>query len=141
ANIMLSKQFGPEGFGNFKTVLSLFLFLPALIEFGAGATLTKYIAEGNTGIIRWFLKLRVVSYAVVGALLFIFREQIAAVFLKDASLSALILPGIILFLFTFFEIFKPIVQGFQNVAFLGARCLTKALYIILFRIIPLRIMS
>ncbi|MBU4451234.1 MAG: oligosaccharide flippase family protein [Nanoarchaeota archaeon] len=87
ANIILSKQFGPEGFGNFKTVLSLFLFLPALIEFGASATLTKYIAEGNTGIIKWFLKLRVISYAVVGVLLFIFREQIAAVFLKNESRS------------------------------------------------------
>ncbi|MFH1472181.1 MAG: oligosaccharide flippase family protein, partial [Nanoarchaeota archaeon] len=119
ANIMLSKQFGPEGFGNFKTVLSLFLFLPALIEFGAGATLTKYIAEGNTGIIRWFLKLRVVSYIVVGATVFIFREQIASVFLKNEALSHLVIPGLILFLFTFFEIFKPIVQGFQNFKLLG----------------------
>ncbi|MBU4299655.1 oligosaccharide flippase family protein [archaeon] len=77
ANIMLSKQFGPEGFGNFKTVLSLFLFLPALIEFGAGATLTKYIAEGNTGIIKWFLKLRVVSYAVVEIFAHGFRNVVS----------------------------------------------------------------
>lgn len=45
SNIVLSKRFGPESFGNYKTVVSLFLFLPALIEFGAGTTLTKYIAE------------------------------------------------------------------------------------------------
>ncbi|MBU4245691.1 MAG: oligosaccharide flippase family protein [Nanoarchaeota archaeon] len=119
ANIILSKQFGPEGFGNFKTVLSLFLFLPALIEFGAGATLTKYIAEGNTGIIRWFLKLRVISYAVVGGLIFAFRNHIAEVFLKNPALNYLVLPGLLVFFLTFFEVFKPIVQGFQNFKLLG----------------------
>lgn len=119
ANIILSKQFGPEGFGNFKTVLSLFLFLPALIEFGAGATLTKYIAEGNTEIIRWFLKLRIISYAVMGILIFAFRNHIAEFFLKNSALNYLILPGLVVFLFTFFEIFKPIVQGFQNFKLLG----------------------
>ena len=45
SNLVLSEHFGPESFGNYKTVVSLFLFLPALIEFGAGTTLTKYIAE------------------------------------------------------------------------------------------------
>ncbi len=119
ANIILSKQFGPEGFGNFKTVLSLFLFLPALIEFGAGATLTKYIAEGNTGLIRWFLKLRIISYAIVGTLIFVFRNHIATFFLKNSALNYLVLPGLLVFLLTFFEIFKPIVQGFQNFKLLG----------------------
>lgn len=119
ANIMLSKRFGPEGFGNFKTVLSLFLFLPALIEFGAGATLTKYIAEGNISVIRWFLKLRAASYAIMGVLIFAFRNHIAAFFLKNSALNYLVLPGLAVFFFTFFEVFKPIVQGFQNFKLLG----------------------
>ena len=45
SNIILSRQFGPEIFGNFKTMLSLSLFLPTLIEFGASVTIVKYTAE------------------------------------------------------------------------------------------------
>jgi O-antigen/teichoic acid export membrane protein len=118
SNLVLSKHFGPESFGNYKTVVALFLFLPALIEFGAGTTLTKYIAEFSDErihyMVRWFLKLRVILYLFLLGFVFIFREQIAIHFLKDASLSYLILPGLLFGFFVFFEIFKPITLGFQN---------------------------
>ena len=118
SNLVLSKHFGPESFGNYKTVVALFLFLPALIEFGAGTTLTKYIAEFSDDripyMVRWFLKLRVVLYLFLLGFIFFFREQIAIYFLKDASLSYLILPGLLFGFFVFFEIFKPITLGFQN---------------------------
>ena len=118
SNLVLSKHFGPESFGNYKTVVSLFLFLPALIEFGAGTTLTKYIAEFSDErihyMVRWFLKMRVILYLFLLGFIFIFREQIAIYFLKDASLNYLILPGLLFGFFVFFEIFKPITLGFQN---------------------------
>jgi len=118
SNLVLSKHFGPGSFGNYKTVVSLFLFLPALIEFGAGATLTKYIAEFSDDrinyLVGWFLKLRVILYLFLLGSIFIFREQITTYFLKDASLSYLILPGLLFGFFVFFEIFKPITLGFQN---------------------------
>ena len=45
SNLVLSRVFGPADFGMYKTVLGLFMFVPALVDFGASATLTKYIAE------------------------------------------------------------------------------------------------
>ncbi|OYT53471.1 MAG: hypothetical protein B6U72_05835 [Candidatus Altiarchaeales archaeon ex4484_2] len=119
ANLILSKHFGPEGFGNFKTIISLFLLLPALIEFGAGVTLTRYIAQFSNKeeinyLVRWFLKLRIISYLLLLSIIFILREQVALYFLKDPSLAYLILPGIFLSGFIFFNIFKFISLGFQN---------------------------
>lgn len=118
SNLVLSKHFGPESFGNYKTVVSLFLFLPALIEFGAGTTLTKYIAEFSDERIhymaRWFLKLRVILYLFLLGFIFIFRNQIAIYFFKDVFLNFLILPGLLIVFFRFFEIFKSITLGFQN---------------------------
>lgn len=119
ANLILSKHFGPEGFGNFKTVISLFVFLPAMIEFGAGVTLIKYIAQFSNKekinyLVRWFLKLRIISYLTLLSIIFILREQVALYFLKDPSLTYLILPGIFLSGFIFFDIFRFIILGFQN---------------------------
>jgi len=122
SNIVLSRQFGPTLFGNYRTVISLFLFLPMLIEFGADKTLTKYIAElyktneSNkiSYLIRWFLKLRITTYILSATLIFMFRNQITAYFLKDTSLIYLIIPGIILSTSIFFEVFKAIILGFQK---------------------------
>jgi O-antigen/teichoic acid export membrane protein len=118
SNLVLSKHFGPEGFGNYKTVVSLFLFLPALIEFGAGTTLTKYIAEFSDErinyLLRWFLKLRIALYLCLFGIIFTFRGQIAIYFLKDASMSYLVLPGLLFVFFVFFGIFGSITLGFQN---------------------------
>ena len=118
ANLLLSKHFGPEGFGNFKTVIYLSLLLSSTIELGAGITLTKYIAEFSKDrinhIVRWFLKLRIVSYLILLCIIFIFREKIALYFLNDPSLSNLIMAGMILSALVFFDIFKFISLGFQN---------------------------
>jgi len=118
ANLLLSKHFGPEGFGNFKTVIYLSLLLSSTIELGAGITLTKYIAEFSKDrinyIVRWFLKLRIVSYLILLCIIFIFREKIALYFLNDPSLSNLIMAGMLLSALVFFDIFKFISLGFQN---------------------------
>lgn len=118
ANLILSKNFEPETFGNFKTVVSLSLFLFTLIEFGAGTTLTKYISEFNDKrvnfLVREFLKLRIVSYILLLGIIFIFRKKIAIYFLKDPSLEYLILAGMFLFATLFFEIFNHITLGFQK---------------------------
>ena len=121
ANLFIADQLKPVGFGVFKTIIYLFSFLPILIELGIGASLTKYIAEfGSRGkekvgyLAKWFLKLKIYSYLVLMLLIFIFNEQISLIFLKDASLSYLILSGILLMGLSFFSVFQSIVLGFQK---------------------------
>jgi O-antigen/teichoic acid export membrane protein len=120
-NLFIANQLGAINFGIFKTILYLFSFLPVLIELGINVSLTKYIAEfknkNNEKIghmIRWFLKLKIFSYSVLIALIAIFWEQITLFFLKDASLSYLMLPGILLASITFFSVFQYIVLGFHE---------------------------
>lgn len=120
SNILLSRYFGPELFGNYKTMINLFLFLPSLIEFGAGATLAKYIAEYGkdkgkiNSLIKWFLKFRVVTYFVLILVMLFLKDQIAFYFLKNVSLSNLVLAGTLFSGLVFFEVFKSIAQGFQD---------------------------
>ena len=45
ANLFIADQLGAVDFGVFKVISYLLAFLPLLIEFGAGATFTKYISE------------------------------------------------------------------------------------------------
>ena len=121
SNIVLAKVFGPEVFGNYKTILGLFIFIPALVDFGASPTLTKYIAEFKAKkedgkinqLIRFFLKLKTISIFSLVILIYFFRDFFAHTFLKDPSLSYLIVPGLILSLFMLFETTKPIIAGFQ----------------------------
>ena len=122
SNLVLSRQFGPEVFGNYKTIIGLFMFIPALVDFGAAPTLTKYIAEFSAKkesgkinkLIRFFLKIKGFSIVSMVLAIYVFRDAFAHMFLKDEALSYLILPGLILSLFILFEITKPIIAGFQN---------------------------
>lgn len=120
SNIIISSHFGPEIFGNFKTILGLSLFFPVLIEFGAGVTIVKYTAElikhkkKVNYLIGWILKLRVISYSVLLISMFILKDQIAIHLLKDISLSSLVIPGIFISGLFFFEIFKSIALGLQE---------------------------
>ena len=121
SNILISTYLGPENFGNFKIILELSLFLPILIEFGANVTIVKYIAEmikkdrkKVNYLIKWILKLRLISYLILLILMFVFKEQIAIYLLKDASLSSLVIPGIFISGLFFFEIFKSISLGLQK---------------------------
>jgi len=121
SNILISTYFGPETFGNFKIILELSLFLPILIEFGANVTIVKYTAEmikkdskKVNYLIKWILKLRLISYSILLILMFVFKEQIAIYLLKDASLSSLVIPGIFISGLFFFEIFKSIALGLQD---------------------------
>jgi len=121
SNLMLSRVFGPEAFGNYKTIISLFMFVAALVDFGAIPTLTKYIAEfiarRETGkinnLIRFFLKVKGFSTVLVVMVIYVFRDVFALWFLGNAALSYLIVPGLMLSLFILFDITKPIVAGFQ----------------------------
>jgi len=120
SNIILSRHFGPEVFGNFKTILGLSLLLPSLIEFGAGVTIVKYTAtlikdkKKVNYLIKSILKLRVISYSLLLVLVFVLKDQIAIYLLKDISLSPLVIPGILISGLFFFEIFKSIALGFQE---------------------------
>jgi len=121
-NVVFSKKLGPEQFGIFKTIFYLFAFLPILIDFGVNVSLTKYIAEFREKrkigfLVKWFLKLKILSYLVLVILIFFFREQISSVFLKDPSLSYLIFPGVLLASLTFFSVFEFIILGFQKFKF------------------------
>ena len=122
SNLMLSRVFGPEAFGNYKTIIPLFMFVAALVDFGAMPTLTKYIAEfvarKETGkinnLIWFFLKVKGLSIVSVVMVIYAARDTFAQMFLGDAALSYLIVPGLMLSLFILFDITKPIVAGFQN---------------------------
>jgi len=119
SNIIISREFGPEIYGNFKTILQLSLFLPLLIEFGAGVTIVKYTAQlvktkKVNYLIKSILKLRLISYSVLLVLMFFLREKIAIYLLRDASLSTLVIPGILISGLFFFEVFKSIALGLQE---------------------------
>ncbi len=121
ANLLIANRLGAVDFGVFKTVLYLFSFLPLLIEFGVNASLTKYISEFGSRnkekigyLVNWLLKLKIISYLVLIIIIFLLREQISIIFLKDASLTYLISAGILLISLTFFGVFQFIVQGFQK---------------------------
>ncbi len=120
SNVIISRRFGPEVFGNFKTILGISLFLPTLIEFGAGVTIVKYTAKLKKDIrkinhlIKWILKLRIISYSALLVSMFFLKEQIAIHLLKDVSLSYLVIPGIFISGLIFFEIFKSIALGLQK---------------------------
>ena len=121
ANIFIADQLGAVDFGVFKVISYLFTFLPILIDFGASSTMTKYISQFKSRskekigyLINWFLKIRILSYAVLIILILVFNEQIALMFLKDASLSYLLLPGVLMLATSFFIVFQYIVLGFHE---------------------------
>ena len=119
ANLVISNSLGPNYFGNFKTIIYLFAFLPMLIDFGINASLTKYVAELRSKekrgyMIRWFLKIKLLSYVFLIAVLFLVKDYIALYFLDNVTLSYLILAGIFLTASNFFSAFSFIVLGIQN---------------------------
>ncbi len=121
ASILLAKIFGPTEFANFKIATNLFIFIPSLIEFGIGVTLTKYIAEYKTDqpakiphLILSLLKIRVISFAFLMLCLFFFRETIAELFFHDPHQSILVLAGLWITGFIYFEAFKQILLGFED---------------------------
>jgi len=120
ANLFIANQLGAVNYGIFKIIVYLFGFLPLLIELGTNSSLTKYISEFGKEkekigyLIKWFLKLKFFAYLVLILLIFIFREQLSLLFLKDASLSYLILSGILLMGLSFFNTFQFITLGFQK---------------------------
>jgi len=120
-NLVFSRIFGPENFGIFKNILYLFTLIPVLISLGAAVTLTKYIAEFRASnkekighMVRWFLKVRIFSFALVILLLLIIRDEIAIHFLHNESLSFYLIPAIFLVFTSFFNIFPSMVLGYEN---------------------------
>lgn len=120
-NLFLSKQFGPELFGIYKTIVYIFIFLPMLVDFGSAVTITKYISEFSTKkqkripyLFRWFFKLRIASYVLLLLAAFLLKDFIARYFLKSTSLGYLVLPGLLITTPSFFLIFDRVVLGYQN---------------------------
>jgi O-antigen/teichoic acid export membrane protein len=121
ANIIISNILGPKLFGDFKTIIYLFVFLPLLVDLGINASLTKYISElGKDRIgeakhlIRWFLKVKLLSYVLVISVVFLLRGSISLYFLKDPSLDYVVLAGMVYLGLTFFSVFNSIMLGMQN---------------------------
>jgi len=120
ANITISNLLGPEDFANFKVIIYLFAFLPVIADLGINTTLTKYIADFGKNskkaelVIKWFLKIKLVTYLVLIAITILFKDQIALYFLHDVSQSYLILAGIVFLSLNFFLTFSFIVLGFQD---------------------------
>ena len=120
ANLIIADLLKSENFGNFKTVIYLFAFLPMLFDLGINVSLTKYVAELGKNrkkinyVINWFLKIKFVSFVFLILITFLLKDYIALYFLKDASLSYLVFAGIFLAASSFFLTFHFIVLGFQN---------------------------
>jgi O-antigen/teichoic acid export membrane protein len=123
-NIMIAGILGPTGsesFGNFKTIIYLFAFIPSLIDLGINASLIKYIAEFGKDrigeakhLMRWFLGLKLFSYVAMLAVILLFRESMAFYFLSDASLAYILVAGAVFFGLSFFSVFNSIMLGLQN---------------------------
>jgi O-antigen/teichoic acid export membrane protein len=119
-DIFLSNILGPEGFGVFRTIFYLFSFLPLLIDFGISISMTKYISELKKSrkklsyLVKYFLKIRIVSFVLLIASILLLRDQLSVLFLNDASLSYLIIPGALISALFFFNIFQYIALGFQE---------------------------
>jgi O-antigen/teichoic acid export membrane protein len=117
ANLFFLNELNPESFGLLKTAIYLFTFLPTIIEFGVGMTLIKFIAEFRNNrlkigyLAKWFLKIRVASYLILIFIVFLSSEQLSSYFLKDSSL---LLPGVLLIGFSFFNVFQSLAIGFQK---------------------------
>jgi O-antigen/teichoic acid export membrane protein len=121
ANLAISDILGPKSFGDFRTIIYLFAFIPMLVDLGINASLTKYIAEFGEGrirevrhLVKWFLGIKLLSFVIIISITFLFRDFIAIYFLKDTSLNYLIPAGIFLLAMTFFSVFNFIILGFQN---------------------------
>ena len=119
-NAILSNSLGPENFGVFRTIYYLFSFLPLLIDMGIRVSLTKYISQYKRDmskigyLVKYLLKIRIVSFAVLVISLLLLRDQLSALFLNNANLSYLIFPGVLISAMVFFDVFQYIVLGFQK---------------------------
>jgi O-antigen/teichoic acid export membrane protein len=141
-NLFLSNRLGPESFGILKTVLYFFTFLPALIGFGINFTLVKYVAEFNFTdknkighLIKWFLKLRIISFIILITAVFAFRDFITSYFIKDIYLNYLIIPGLLLIVGSFFTIVNQIVIGYQNFKLYGLAQVLNIIFLFIFVIL------
>ena len=121
SSILLADFFGPEEFANFKIATNLFIFLPSLIEFGIGVTFVKYIAEFSVHqkekiphLIVSMLKIRLISFILLLFVLLLFKEQIAEIFFHSPEYVPLVIAGLCISGFLYFEIFKQIALGFQE---------------------------
>jgi len=122
ANLAILRILGTDYFGNFKTVVYLFAFLPMLIDFGINSSLTKYVAELGKGrvkeakyVITWFLKIRFISYFLLILVILLLKDYIAIYFLKDISFSYLVVAGALFTGLSVLNAFSFIVLGFQNI--------------------------
>jgi O-antigen/teichoic acid export membrane protein len=120
-DVFLSKLLGPVDFGIFRTVFYLFSFLPLLIDLGISISLTKYISqlrkrskEKVSYLVKYFLKIRIVSFTALIISVLLLREQLSAMFLNSADLGYLIFPGVLISAMIFFNVFQNIVLGFQK---------------------------
>lgn len=120
-DIFISNVLSPSDFGIFRTLFYLFTFMPLLMDLGINMTLTKYISQFRKRskekigyLISYFLRIKIVSYAILVVSILLLKDQIALLFLNNVNLSYLVLPGALLSGFFFFNTFQNISLGFQN---------------------------
>jgi O-antigen/teichoic acid export membrane protein len=121
SNLYISTKLGPEMFGNFKTIIYLFTFLPALANLGMQAAIPKYIAEFKVKnrekigkFVMWFMSWRFVIIIIAGILVFFLSTTISSYLFSSESYSNLVLSGLVILCASYFALFPYIVQGFQN---------------------------
>lgn len=122
ANLIIANILHPtsaDSFGMFKTIIYLFTFLPSIIDLGISTSLTKYVAEFKDNdkkkyLIRWFLKIKIITYVFLFIAIFLFKDYIAFYFTKDVSNNYLVIAGTFLAISSFFTTFNAIVLGLKN---------------------------
>lgn len=121
-NLILSRFFGPVGFGAFKTVASLVATVWMLVEWGMHTTIIKKVpellAQGRRPeafrLIQKFYLLRLSLAGVIALGLALFRHEIAATFLHDPSASPLVLAGIAMVVAGYLELSRSAITGLQR---------------------------
>jgi len=120
--ILLSRIFGPQNFGIFKTLTAIYGLAINFLDFGFQNTLIKYISEFATKkqeekinhLIQNLFLFRLIILVIIIPLSIIFREQIVIIFMKDKALSFLIYPIVIFTAIAFLDLTRPIIMGLQN---------------------------
>lgn len=119
-NLPLSTILGPASFGTLKIITSFFNQIP--IRLGMEATLTKYPPQWKDqeeiGKIRYLLqsllKIRIISILVITIMFFTLRKTFSQHFLKNPSATQLFSLGIITFVTSYSDLFRPTVLGLRN---------------------------
>lgn len=98
AAILIARGLGPKGLGQYALVTSLSSLITSFSDLGISHTAIRYSAQAaalgerahHLAILRWALRRRLISTALIALVVFSLAPWVAAQFWKDASLTSII---------------------------------------------------